>query len=258
MKKLLVLLALLMAFIGTAFGAVNVNTASQSELEALAGIGPVKAKAIVDYREKNGAFRSLDDLDKVPGIGKATLEKMRPDVTFSGANTGVSGAPPAKSAREKAAKPGTAAAPSQAIPEPKAAPRTETPTATREAPKAAETKAEKAARKKEEAAQKKADAAQKKTEATKKKADAAQMKTEAAQKKKEAANAKASTKASGEVDINSASAKALANLPGIGATRAKAIVKGRPYRGKDDLVAKKILSQNVYDGIKDQIVARQK
>ena len=60
------------------------------------------------------------------------------------------------------------------------------------------------------------------------------------------------------LDINSASKDDLDKLPGIGAARAEAIVKGRPYKGKDDLVAKKIIPETVYDGIKDKIVARQK
>ena len=59
------------------------------------------------------------------------------------------------------------------------------------------------------------------------------------------------------MDINTASEKELATLKGIGDVRAKAIVKGRPYKGKDDLVAKKIIPQNVYDDIKDQIIAKQ-
>ena len=59
------------------------------------------------------------------------------------------------------------------------------------------------------------------------------------------------------MDINSASAKELATLPKIGDVRAKAIVKGRPYNGKDDLINKKVIPQDAYDAIKDMIVARQ-
>ena len=88
----------------------------------------------------------------------------------------------------------------------------------------------------------------KKTEAPKtdaKKADAAKP------------DAKAETKAAAPMDINSASEKELATLKGIGDVRAKAIVKNRPYKGKDDLVTKKIVPQGVYDDIKDQIIAKQ-
>jgi DNA uptake protein ComE-like DNA-binding protein len=59
------------------------------------------------------------------------------------------------------------------------------------------------------------------------------------------------------MDINSASEKELATLKGIGDVRAAAIVKGRPYKGKDDLVKKKIIPQSVYNDIKDQIIAKQ-
>jgi len=59
------------------------------------------------------------------------------------------------------------------------------------------------------------------------------------------------------LDINSASKAELDALPGIGAARSDAIIKGRPYKGKDDLVNKKVIPQNVYDGIKDKIIAKQ-
>lgn len=60
------------------------------------------------------------------------------------------------------------------------------------------------------------------------------------------------------VDINSASKKELSELPKIGEARSNAIIKGRPYNGKDELVSKKILTQTVYDGIKDLVIAKQK
>ena len=76
-------------------------------------------------------------------------------------------------------------------------------------------------------------------------------------KKADAKKAEAPKPAAAPMDINTASEKELASLKGIGEARAKAIVKGRPYKGKDDLVTKKIIPQAVYDGIKDQIIAKQ-
>ncbi len=68
---------------------------------------------------------------------------------------------------------------------------------------------------------------------------------------------KATQKSAALIDINAASADQLQTLDGIGDARAKAIIKGRPYRGKDELVDKKILPEGVYEKIKDQIVAHQ-
>ena len=59
------------------------------------------------------------------------------------------------------------------------------------------------------------------------------------------------------IDINSASTDDLQALKGIGPARAAAIVKGRPYRGKDELHRKDIIPRSVYEDIKDRIVARQ-
>jgi competence protein ComEA len=84
MKKLLALFAALVAYVGLAFGAVNVNTASKEQLESLDGIGPVKAQAIIDYRKKNGPFKSLEDVKKVDGVGDATFDKIRKDIALSG------------------------------------------------------------------------------------------------------------------------------------------------------------------------------
>ena len=60
------------------------------------------------------------------------------------------------------------------------------------------------------------------------------------------------------MDINSASSDQLETLKGVGKVRAAAIVKGRPFKGKDELVQKGIVPQNVYDDIKDKIIAKQK
>ena len=218
MKTPLAFLLAIVSFIGMAFAAVNINTATQSELESLRGIGPVRAKAIIAYREKNGPFKTLEDVDNVPGIGKGTISKMAPDVKLSGPTTSLGpdkvaqaekGKPEAKPAANPEAKPA-------AKPEAKPAAKSETTTADEKKVKDAEKKA----------------ASKTETKADVKKADL--------------------------VDINHASQKELEALPGVGEARAKAIIKGRPYKGKDDLVAKKVIPESVYGDIKDRIVAKQK
>lgn len=89
------------------------------------------------------------------------------------------------------------------------------------------------------------------------------LSTWAADERKPAGEMKATTPAkpmaaADRMDLNTATEAQLATLPGIGEARAKAIVKGRPYSGKDDLVKRKIVGESVYENIKDMVIARQK
>ncbi len=106
--KKLVLLAILFTFLagGSAWAAkVDVNKADAATLaENLNGVGPVKAKAIVDYRKKHGSFRSLDDLLKVPGIGEGIIQKNRGNLSLKGGLSKSSGKKPSSSSAKKAAK----------------------------------------------------------------------------------------------------------------------------------------------------------
>ena len=78
--KTLATILLFVAFM--AFSApVDVNTATAKQLEAVKGIGPSLAGKIIEYRKANGLFETVDDLVKVSGIGPATLEKMKADLT---------------------------------------------------------------------------------------------------------------------------------------------------------------------------------
>ena len=60
---------------------ININTAGSEELQQISGIGPVTAEKIIQYREENGAFGSVEDITNVSGIGEKTLEKMKPQIT---------------------------------------------------------------------------------------------------------------------------------------------------------------------------------
>ena len=63
---------------------VDLNSATADGLETLPGVGPVMAARIIAYREANGPFTSIDDVENVPGIGPKTLESIRPLATVAG------------------------------------------------------------------------------------------------------------------------------------------------------------------------------
>lgn len=70
-----------------AAGQVNINTATTAELALLPYVGDSIAQRIVEHRTKNGAFKSVDDLMLVKGIGEKSFEKLKPYVTVSGKTT---------------------------------------------------------------------------------------------------------------------------------------------------------------------------
>jgi competence protein ComEA len=117
-KWLLVLLALLSFAVNAS--AVELNTATQAELEALKGIGPVKSKAIIDERTKNGPFKDADDFaTRVKGVGDKTVVSLESQgLTINGSTAAPKGAAPAAAmsmkktpgANVKAPAAGTAAA----------------------------------------------------------------------------------------------------------------------------------------------------
>jgi competence protein ComEA len=84
---------------GSAFASspVDINTADAATLEQIKGIGPAKARAIIDYRTQHGPFASTADLVKVPGIGSKTLEQIGNQVT--------AGTPARRTAAARQAKP---------------------------------------------------------------------------------------------------------------------------------------------------------
>jgi competence protein ComEA len=83
MKNFLLALFLLLNFSLSALAAVNLNTATQAELEEIKGIGPAKAKAIIDYRKQHGDFKTINQLDNVKGIGEATVAKLKKQLFVS-------------------------------------------------------------------------------------------------------------------------------------------------------------------------------
>jgi len=84
MIRFLSLLAVLLWSLASVAGTLDLNTATVTELEALPGIGPAKAAAIVAWRTENGGFKAPEDLDAVPGIGPAILARVLPLVNVGG------------------------------------------------------------------------------------------------------------------------------------------------------------------------------
>jgi competence protein ComEA len=68
-------------------GAVNINSASTTDLEALPGIGAKTAARIIEYRQKNGPFKKIEELMNVPGVGEKNFLKLKEQITVAAAKT---------------------------------------------------------------------------------------------------------------------------------------------------------------------------
>jgi len=84
MKKLLLAFITFVISTSIAIAAVNLNTATKDDLDKVKGIGPVKAQSIIDYRKKNGPFKSVDELENVKGFGSKSVNKVRSELTVNG------------------------------------------------------------------------------------------------------------------------------------------------------------------------------
>jgi competence protein ComEA len=85
MKKILLVIVACLSFSMTSFAAVNLNTATQAELESLKNAGPTKAQAIIDYRKKSDGFKAVEDLNNVSDFGDKTMGNLKSELTVSGA-----------------------------------------------------------------------------------------------------------------------------------------------------------------------------
>ncbi len=100
MKKIFLAVLLVFLLATATFAAVNINTATKEELNSLAGIGPIKAEAIIKYRQEKGLFKNVDELKNVYGIGDKLFERIKSDVTVGGTDNAAPAMKPASAAAQ--------------------------------------------------------------------------------------------------------------------------------------------------------------
>lgn len=198
---------------------IDLNTASEKELESIKGVGPATAKKIIEGRP----YKSVDELSKA-GIPAKTIEGMKPFVK--------AGPPPTTAAKPTPEKP------------------VATTTPVKEPAKTAPTKVSPPPPPAKETPGKVAPTPTPTVSPTPKKAETPGAKTE-----KSPVKAPATTKlAPGQkVNINTASKEQLEALPEIGPVKAQAIIEGRPYKSIEDIMKVKGIKEGTFNKIKDSI-----
>lgn len=197
---------------------IDLNNASEKELESIKGVGPATAKKIIDGRP----YKSVDDLSKA-GIPAKTIEGIKPFVKVGPAKAAAAAAPAKESAKEEKAKAPAAPAKAPAKEEKAKAPASAAPA--------------------KEAAAKAAPAP----------AAPAPSAPAAKASAKTAAPASAKLAPGQKVNLNTATKAQLDALPEIGPTKAQAIIDGRPYKKIDDVMKVKGIKEGTFGKIKDLI-----
>jgi competence protein ComEA len=208
---------------------VDLNNASEKELEGIKGVGPATAKKIIAGRP----YKSVDDLKKA-GISDKTIESMKPLVKV--------GAAPAAAKPTAEAKP---TAPAKAATETKQAttPKAASPAAA--APQPTTTKAVAPP-----------PVTPSKTPAEAAKAPTEKVKTSTKAPAKEKAAAPAKLAPGQKVNINTATKEELEALPEVGPVKAQAIIDGRPYKAPEDVMKVKGIKEGTFNKIKDYIAVK--